>query len=175
MTDNFGMNVPSNERRIPQKRIEQTDKLYWDPSERAMGVLNIIESVRQRLIEENKQKHKPEDTDVPSQWDILCFACEHVARMSVTMEDEELEVIARKLVSWLYSTHYSYPGKIYGAPDRPRGEEKSADDPTWEPSADDTPKGLHRDAPEGDRTEGGDSVRSDSGHGVGDEESSGPG
>ena len=130
MSTDDGIFVDEKKRQVSEGHIEAVDRLYWDPRERAMGVLAIIENVRESVREENEEKNRPREEGVPSNWDILCFAVEHVAQMSVALDGDELTPLARRLASWLYSTHYSYPSKIYGAPDRPKGKKKTEEDPT---------------------------------------------
>lgn len=98
-----------------KEHIERLDSLYYDPVERAQGVHNIVEKQLEFL---HKQK-----LDIPTQWDMLCYAVQYVVMMSKGMNDEELTFLARKLNSKLFNIHYSNAEKMYPVADKKRDRE----------------------------------------------------
>lgn len=123
---------------ISKAHMRAVDRLYWSPQERAMGVHALITSLRDHLREENKKHHLPEGKDVPSDWDLFCYACEYAGMQALIINEEELIGISVALNRWLYSAHYSNPGRLYGQPDKPKAlreqkeEEKDGESPTSE-------------------------------------------
>ena len=103
------------------------DKLYWTPSERASGVHSLLQEMLSHIRKKNKSNGEPEDKDVPSDWDILCFAIEFTGVQAITLQDEEFLELAVEQGRWLYSAHYSNPGRLYGEPDREEEEQKKGD------------------------------------------------
>lgn len=89
---------------IPKQRIEQVDKQYYDPKERALGVHQIVMPAL-------------EGTG-PTQWDIFCWAVEYIGQTAIGLADDELLAHAKRLSNFLYSLHYSQPETLYGKPDR---------------------------------------------------------
>jgi len=92
------------------ERLEVVDSLWFNPEERASFVLGLIEAGRQHV-------DLPYD---PSFYDMLCFACQWIGRISIhELEgDKELYAIAVKLNQWLYSRHYFHTRDILGEPDK---------------------------------------------------------
>ncbi len=103
---------------IPPKVMKAIDKLYWTPTERASGVNSLLREMFDHIKKHNKHRGKPEGEDVPSDWDILCFAAEFAGAQAIVLQDEELTGIAVALCKWVYDSHYTSPGLIYGQPDR---------------------------------------------------------
>lgn len=103
---------------ISTAHMRAVNRLYWSPEERATGVLALIDSMREHLKTENKRQHLPEDKDIPSDWDLFCFACEYAGQKAIEIGEEELLGIVVALERWLYSAHYSNPGRLYGQPDK---------------------------------------------------------
>ena len=104
--------------------MEAIDKLYWSPSERASGVNSLLREMLDHIKRKNKHDKKPEGEDVPTEWDILCFAVEFAGVQAIVIGDDELTGIAVALARWLYSAHYSNAGRLYGDPDKPEEEKK---------------------------------------------------
>lgn len=103
--------------RISEDHRKAIDNLYWSPRERAAGIHAMVESMRQTMAEAG-------ETDIPSDWDLLCWAIEYIAMQSVVLGHDRLTEVAKMGVSWLYSVHYNHAASIYGAPDRPDGGSK---------------------------------------------------
>lgn len=103
---------------IPKNQQRSIDRLYWTPSERAVGILSILETVRDGMREENEKKGRDPDYDVPSDWDFLCFAVEYIGQQALILDDPDFLKAAIWINRWLYSAHYNEPSKIYGSPDR---------------------------------------------------------
>lgn len=101
---------------IPKSQMDAVDRLYWSPSERATGVHSILREILEHL------KKRPDTPDIPTDWDTLCFCIEFVGAQSVVIEDPEFSELAVLLSRWLYSVHYSNPGRLYGEPDRKEDE-----------------------------------------------------
>ena len=102
---------------IPKSQMDAVDKLYWTPGERATGVHSILREILDHI---KKQPDKPE---VPTDWDTLCFCVEFIGAQSVVIQDPEFSELAVQLSRWLYSVHYSNPGRLYGEPDREKEED----------------------------------------------------
>lgn len=111
---------------ISRLQMRSVDRLYWSPSERAHGIFALLETMRQGMREKNKEENLPQDQDVPSDWDILCFAIEYIGKQSIALADPDFTRAAVWLSKWLYSAHYNEPARIYGSPDKklPKEEEK---------------------------------------------------
>ncbi len=92
------------------ERLEVVDSLWFNPEERAALVLGLIEAGRQHL-------DTPYD---PSFYDMLCFACQWLGRVSTheLPDDKEFYQLAVKLNQWLYSRHYFHTREILGEPDK---------------------------------------------------------
>lgn len=105
---------------ISKEDIKKIDALYWNVEERASGVHSILMEAIEKLP----------PADRPTTWDVFCFAVEYVAMISVVLESEEVTLLARELIKYLYSAHYSAPEVLYGKPDRePLGDEGSGQHP----------------------------------------------
>ena len=126
---------------ISKAHMRGVDRLYWDPAERASGILSMINSMRDQLRKKNiKAKRRPGD-GIPTDWDLLCFAVEYVGAQAVALQDQHFLNIAIHAERWLYSAHYSNPSKIYGAPDRKK--EKKGDEAVQGEGPKQAPK-IHR-------------------------------
>ena len=97
---------------LSDHEIDEVDKLYYSPQERAQGVYSILTQHLETLVKEKKI------TDVPTPWDILCFAVEYVGMQAISIQDPKLLGISLALHEWLRGAHYSEPEKIYGKPDK---------------------------------------------------------
>ena len=103
---------------ISKSHMKFVDRLYWDPAERASGILAMFNNMREHLRKDNiKNKRHPTD-GIPTDWDLLCFACEFIGAKAVAIGDPEFLSYAVSVEKWLYSAHYSNPSKLYGPPDR---------------------------------------------------------
>lgn len=100
---------------ISKKMMEVIDKLYYTPSERATGVMALIDDIRAHL-------RKMKDPEIPTDWDILCFAVEYIGQQSLVIGDDDFTAHCISVSRWLYAVHYSNPGRIYGQPDRQQDE-----------------------------------------------------
>lgn len=98
--------------------MEAIDKLYWSPSDRASGVNSLLREMFGHIKRKNKRNKKPEGEDVPSEWDVLCFCVEFIGVQSMVIENDEFTELAVEINRWVYSAHYSNPGRLYGEPDR---------------------------------------------------------
>jgi hypothetical protein len=112
------------EESIPPSVMEAIDKLYWSPNERASGVNALLREMLEHIRKHNKAKGLEENKNVPSEWDIFCFACEFAGVQAVTIGDDDLLDTVITLNRWLYSAHYSNPGRLYGEPDKTEGEDE---------------------------------------------------
>ena len=96
--------------RITDKEMDEIDKLYLTPKERAEKVNAIL------------QASKGNHTFI----DITCFSAQWFAMLAIgaLSEDEDFVRIARLTNIWLHTRHYNDPKSIYGEPDR---KEKKTD------------------------------------------------
>ena len=147
---------------ISKAHMKGVDRLWWDPAERASGILAMINNLREQLKKDNvKNKRHPTD-GIPTDWDLLCFAIEYTGAQALAIQDPEFLSLAVAIERWLYSTHYSNPSKIYGPPDKKEDKLREAIQsegrkqtskvrPSVEPRGDDTGAGDHEEpsAPEG--------------------------
>ena len=98
-----------------QEYIKKIDAKYWDPGERAQGVHNIVEAKFAELIASGLDAK-----ELPSLWDRFCYAVEYIAQTSMSINNEQLTDVAKRLSAWLYNAHYSHPEDLYGkAGDKP--------------------------------------------------------
>ena len=121
---------------IPKEQMEAVDKLYWTPSERATGVHNMIREVREVIRKANIKSGLPPDTDIPSDLDLLCYAVEYMGMQAIAIGEETFQEIAIAASRWLYSVHYSNPGRLWGEPDREREDETVREGRTDVPGSD---------------------------------------
>ena len=107
--------------RITDEEMDEIDKLYYTPLERAEKVNAVL------------QDSKAELTFI----DNTCFAVQWLAMLatSTLAEDPNFVSIARLANIWLHSRHYNNPKAIYGEPDREK--EKTASPSEFELIGDD--------------------------------------
>lgn len=92
--------------RVPKHLIEQIDRLYKDPHTRALEVNRLIAG----------------DLTGLSKIDVMYWAVEYIAQMSIAIDDDDFSVLSRSLVRWVYSTHYTHAKEFYGKPDAIEGD-----------------------------------------------------
>lgn len=92
-----------------QKKL--VDSLYYSPQERAQGVYAILTTHLENLKKRGMK-------DVPTPFDILCFAIEYQGMMVASMQDEEFTMLSQHIIRWLRTYHYNAPQRIYGEPDK---------------------------------------------------------
>lgn len=102
---------------ISPEAIKAIDKLYFTTAQRASGVLSLLNDIRDYLRKQNRNNKRALDWDVPSDWDIFCFAAEYVGQKALEFGDDELLAIAVALGRWLNGAHYSNPHRLYGEPE----------------------------------------------------------
>jgi hypothetical protein len=96
-----------------KEMIERIDAKYYSPGERASHVLKMIDMARDRLREAGVPER-----EIPTDWDILAFAIEWCNLKFTEMGEFELLMKSARVSQHFYSIHYTYPERIYGAPDR---------------------------------------------------------
>lgn len=101
---------------ITKEQMEIVDKLYPPPDEQAAEVYALIRGMAGEIAAKNKEEGREEDEGVPTDMNLLCFAVEYMAQQSIVIGEEDFMKIAQVAVRWLYSVHYSNPGRIYGDP-----------------------------------------------------------
>ena len=85
---------------IMYKRVDNFDKLFLDPAERADLVNTLICTM---LNPENPSK------SVSFYWDLICFSLETLNLYTKSFCDDEIISIMRAINNQIYSTHYSFP------------------------------------------------------------------
>ena len=103
---------------ILEAQMKAIDKLYWTPSDRASSIHALFGDMRDYLKKQNVAEGRDPEWDVPSDFDLLCYAVEYMGSQAIVLGDEEFLLIAQHASRWLYSVHYSNPGRLWGEPDR---------------------------------------------------------
>jgi len=98
---------------IPQEKIDEVDKLWFSPKERAEDVNAALQIAAREL-----------NMDY-SLFDTTCFAVQWLAMLAVgaLSSDKDFVRIARLANIWLHDKHYNAPEEIHGKPDRGKREE----------------------------------------------------
>jgi len=91
---------------IPKTQMTLIDRMYLTPSERASKVHELIQ----------KNRGDGEFSD----WDIICYCIEYLGAQALVLEEPEFLAHVAETSRWVYSAHYSNPGRLYGKPDRER-------------------------------------------------------
>jgi hypothetical protein len=108
---------------ISREEIESIDKLYFTPGERASNVWWLLNDVRDHLRKQNEIAGRDPEYDIPSDFDILCFAIEFAGSMSLMLQHAEFTLKVIEATKYFYGIHYTNPQAIYGEPDRPQESE----------------------------------------------------
>ena len=103
---------------ILEEQMKAIDKLYWTPSDRASSIHALFGDMRDYLKKQNVAEGRDPEWDVPNDFDLLCYAVEYMGAQAVAIGDEDFILIAQHASKWLYSVHYSNPGRLWGEPDR---------------------------------------------------------
>ncbi len=93
--------------------MEEVDKLYRDPKERAEEIHTILQLAAKEL-----------DMD-HSLFDITCFSVQWLGMLATGefSQDERLVDAAIRANKWLYDIHYNAPEVVHGKPDKEKKDE----------------------------------------------------
>lgn len=113
---------------ISESFMKRIDSLYFSPSERASVVWKLINDERLRRQKANLKAKPEHHKEIPTDWDLLCFAVEFAGAQAIALQNDELLGVCVELSRWLYSIHYSNTTRLYGGPEKepePAGEEQA--------------------------------------------------
>lgn len=93
----------SHSEKITDELRKRIDAKFNDPVKRAEEVWTVIQLAADEL---------GLDT---TQWDLLCFACQFLAKEAIGAfsSDDDFVAIVKTLNRWLYNAHYFYAEEIY--------------------------------------------------------------
>lgn len=114
-TNTFGLS-PENLKLVEQRMIEVDAKIP-SPQQRAEKILALV---------------RANPNDLPTVWDVVCFASEYIGSQVATLPF--LEDNAKELLMLVYAFHYEYPATI--DPTYPKDDESNSGSSETEASVD---------------------------------------
>jgi hypothetical protein len=96
--------IPINQARTEVlRRVEEHDKRFLDPTERAEAVTEWLFYALERKARPGVAFH----LDGPDYWDLLCFSVNFIGQAALGSGDEKFIELAKLVSQWVHNAHYS--------------------------------------------------------------------